>query len=409
MTRAGPLLLGLVIGTTSARAEQLSLRRALEYAAESAPEVRLAARLEAEARATRVGAGLITPVNPRANFDVRPSRETSGRALGFAGGLELAFDVSGAPALRVKEAAGRLAVARQGVGAARLAARHRAYRAYAAQQLARLRLVELGRAEAIARRVLAATEKRVAAGASGDTDTTSARVGLAKLRAEQIRAQAALVGRRMALLDALGSPPEAYLELSTPCDETALPATPGLGRSRELAISRRGELAELRARVALADVTLQRLRREVVPRVGVYGGVDASPASPVFGVVGLSVELPLLQRNQGPLAVGREVAETERTRLELARQRVLREVVGAHRAYDLAREQLRRISAEALPAADERLRLVELGWQAGRFDIFRLTAAAADAAELHLARVDALEACWQAWVGLLEATGAEGP
>ena len=48
---------------------------------------------------------------------------------------------------------------------------------------------------------------------------------------------------------------------------------------------------------------------------------------------------------------------------------------------------------------------MEIGWLAGRFDIFRVTTAARDVARVRGLRLDALEAAWVARVALDRAVG----
>lgn len=158
----------------------------------------------------------------------------------------------------------------------------------------------------------------------------------------------------------------------------------------------------------LLDATDQRLAREAFPRTGLYLGVDAAPLSPVFGIVGVSVELPIVQRNQGPRAVVAAQRSGENDRLELEARRVAREVVAAKEGYEARRAELRRLTTDALPAAERTYELVETGWRSGRFDVFRVTNAARDVARIRSLRLDALEAAWLERIALDRATGGGG-
>jgi outer membrane protein TolC len=139
--------------------------------------------------------------------------------------------------------------------------------------------------------------------------------------------------------------------------------------------------------------------------VGLYAGLDAAPYSAPFWSVGASVELPVVQRNQGPLAINTRERESEQARLELARRRVEREVMAAFSAYDARRAELRILVDEALPAASRNLDLIEMGWRSGRFDIFRVTAAARDLVRVKAMRLEALEAAWVERIALERAAG----
>ena len=171
------------------------------------------------------------------------------------------------------------------------------------------------------------------------------------------------------------------------------------------ALSHRPELARLRARLAVLAATEERLVTATFPRLGLYLSVDAAPVSPIFGAVGLSVELPVAQRNQGPRAVVEEARRAEVTRLDQQLRQVVRDVTAARESYEARRREFAILQSKALPAAEKTLELVETGWLAGRFDIFRVTSAARELGRVRVARVDALEAAWLDRVALDAAVG----
>ena len=59
------LPVALATATPEARAVELSLEQAMEYAAQHAPQVRIAESTLLEAKASRAGAGVVLPANPR--------------------------------------------------------------------------------------------------------------------------------------------------------------------------------------------------------------------------------------------------------------------------------------------------------------------------------------------------------
>jgi outer membrane protein TolC len=99
--------------------------------------------------------------------------------------------------------------------------------------------------------------------------------------------------------------------------------------------------------------------------------------------------------------------EGVRTRIELEARRLSRDVVAAWNAYEARRLELERITQRAMPAAAKTLSFAEAGWQAGRFDLFRLLTAARDALRLRANRIDVLEAAWLARIELERAVGEE--
>lgn len=400
----------VVVGATSAaRAEPagplaLSLKEAIQRAEQRAPDVVLAGHAIREAKAQRVGAGVVFPVNPRVSADARPPI-TGGTLhdIGYSANLEMFFDVGGAPSARVREAdrAGDLATADYSLE--RLRGRMAAWSAYLQVRVAETRIEETRSLVAIGERILRASRQRGAAGATGDIEETLATADLGQLRAAIESAGRQREEHVATLRELLDLPPTQAVLLTTPLEEP--PAPPEKDALVARAIESRPELAQIRARLALLDARHDRLDKERFPRLGAYVGVDAAPVSPIFGVLGLSVELPLFQRNQGPRAVVEAARATEMERQELQARRILREVMAIHAAYESRRNELKLISTTAVPAAERTLELVEQGWLAGRFDVFRVATAARDVARVRASRLDALEAAWLARIALDRAAG----
>jgi outer membrane protein, heavy metal efflux system len=385
----------------------LSLPDAVRRAMEQSPEVVNAERNIRTAEARRVGAGVIMPMNPRVSVDARPPVYGGGgyRDTGYGAMIDFLFDAGGAPAARIREADREATVARADFVFDRAAARLRAFTAYVHTQIAELRIAEIRSAMEISRRVVVAAQRRLATGAASELEATQAELDFALLQA----AEAAFIRERdqrlMDLRDVLDLSPTVALDLTSPVDEP-----PRLSDAQvyvDRALRRHPALAALQARVHLLDATEVRLEREIFPRVGVYAGVDAAPLSPVYGLLGLSLELPFAQRNQGPRAVTARQREGVRTRIELEARRLSRDVVAAWNAYEARRLELERITQRAMPAAAKTLSFAEAGWQAGRFDLFRLLTAARDALRLRANRIDVLEAAWLARIELERAVGEE--
>jgi cobalt-zinc-cadmium efflux system outer membrane protein len=400
--------------TREARAEtpardtlSLSLPDAVKRAVEQAPEVIQGQQAIRTAEARRVGAGVILPTNPRVSVDARPPLHGGGdyRDTGYGAMLDVLFDVGGAPAARIAEADREVGVARADFAFERAEARLRAFAAYVQTQIAELRIAEARSALEISRRVLAAAERRVVAGAASDLEAASAELDVALLQASEASFLRERDAHLMDLRDVLDLGATVAVELTSPVEEPPPLAEPRVYVDR--ALRHHPALAALHARVQLLDSTEHRLEREVFPKVGAYAGVDAAPLSPVYGVLGVSVELPFAQRNQGPRAVTARAREGVKTRLELQARRLSRDVVAAWNAYEARRLELERLTQRAMPAAARTLSFAESGWQAGRFDLFRLLTAARDALKLRANRIDVLEAAWIARIELERAVGEE--
>lgn len=387
-----------------AGALSLTVEEAIARAEARAPSVRLATHALAEANARRVGAGLVVPANPRVSLEARPPlRGDWLGSRGWAGTVEVPLDLGGAPAARVREARRLADVATVDVRVERAAARAAAWTAYVRSVIAAERIGQTQALVGIAERILAASEERERVGASAEIEQSLARGELAELGAELEATMLDREQRIAELREVLDAPAGAPLVLSSKVEEpTDVPKTEALV---ERALARRPELeADLR-RVALLDATDERLSRETFPRIGPFLGVDAAPDSPTFGIVGVSVEIPVWQRNQGPRAVVRATRAAEVERRELDRRRIAREVATARAEYESARARLDALTRRALPAVERTLELAEAGWRSGRFDLFRLTSAARDVARVRGLRLQALESAWVQRIALDRAVG----
>lgn len=418
--RAWPLVASLLFHVIPARAEapavppatapaleMLTLEDALAMARERAPEVSLARYAVREAEARRVGAGVRLPTNPRLSLDARPVlRGGSPSDVGYAATVDALFEVNGAPGARRAEADRAVDVASADLRVGRLDARARTFAAYVRARVAEMRRDEVRFAVELAERVLAASSERTAFGAAGDIERTLAESELGTLRAAASAREEEVLRASMELRDALDLPATAPLKLVTTLDDPGAATAPAL--LADAAQRGRADLEAIRRRAELLSATEERLAREAFPKVGGYVGVDSSPLSPTFGVVGLSVELPLAQRNQGPRARAAAQREAELERLALGTRRVARDVYAAHAAYEARRRELKILTDEALPSAQRTLDLATTGWRSGRFDIFRVTSAARDLARVRALRLDALESAWLEKIALERAAATEG-
>lgn len=404
MTRVVQVGLWLALAS-SAQATPLSLSQAIERAAVSAPEVQLAARVVQEAEATRVGAGVFLPTNPRLFADYRrlATQPAIDPLNGYNVGLDGTLEVSGAGFKRLEEAERRVALAESELHATRSRARVRAWVAFVEVQVARERIAILEEALATATRVETASRERQKNGVAGEPDVAASSLELATVRLQLDEAHRLEQLAHADLRHVLDLAPDAPLEL-----EGTLAAPGEAGVEADLvrrALEQRPELATVRARLALLEASDARLAREALPSLTFNLGFDAAPASPIFGYAGLGVTLPVAQRNQGPRALARAQLDTERLRVETELRRVHREVASSRRAYAARLRQLDTFARDALPAARRNEDLVEEGWKAGRFDIFRLTAATRELNRVRREHLETLLAAWTDYVELQRASG----
>jgi cobalt-zinc-cadmium efflux system outer membrane protein len=384
---------------------ELTLDEAVARALARAPEAVVGARAVEAAAASRVGAALRVSGNPRISGDFRPNLDRNlDAAPGFGAMAEVRLDVFGAPGARVDEANRRVGLATAELEVARLDARLGAIAAYVRVQLAEEYRAASDELLRIAERVLGAVRERIAAGAASDIDLTSAELAVADARAERAEAEAARLVAYRELATLLDLDPDERPALVTPV--AALPEPPSEAALSRASARSHPDVAAIDARAALLEATSTRLARELAPQIGVYAGLDQAPASPLFGLLGLSIELPVFQRNQGPRAVADAERAMEEARGDLVARRIARDLWLWRDAYVARRDAAAALDAEAVPAATRRLALVEEGWRLGRLDIFRVTTARDDLLRVRARRIAALGEAWSTWLALERAMGA---
>ena len=177
---------------------------------------------------------------------------------------------------------------------------------------------------------------------------------------------------KIRLLELVGEPDyeragrlEVNNQLQTPKVELNLAAL------KESALVNRPDLKVAAAEVSLAESTIKlersRAKGEVTPYVGYKRvGVDNTV------LAGVTVPLPLGNRNQTGIARAEAQQKVAETNLSLTRNRALAEVEAAYRAYETAREQVRAYETGLLSQADES-REIQLGaYQEGAAELIAL-------------------------------------
>jgi cobalt-zinc-cadmium efflux system outer membrane protein len=144
-----------------------------------------------------------------------------------------------------------------------------------------------------------------------------------------------------------------------------------LAQLKETALINRPEIKVAEAELALAESSIKlersRAKGEVTPYVGYKRvGVDNTV------LAGVTVPLPIGNRNQSGIARAEAEQKVSETNLNLVRNRTLAEVEAAYRGYETAREQVRAYEAGLLKQADES-REIQLGaYQEGATELITL-------------------------------------
>jgi len=361
--RACVLTLLLALASQSASAVEqplLSLDSALARAFANNPEL-AAARWEIDiAQGARQQAGLIP--NPVLSVDAedtrRDSRTTSvklSQALELGGKRGARIDV----ASRGQElAALELERRRNQLRADVLDAYYTALRAQERTQLA-------GRSLALAERGVAVAQGRVNAGKASPVEATRAQVQLAEVRLELNRGQMEQDNayRRLAMVTGAATSDFAGVQ-EQPQALAALPAPAQLlGRLPETTELR---LAEQEVVQREASLGLEKAQRIPDLDVSVGSQYDASARERV-NLVGLSMPLPLFNRNQGNVLSAARRADQARDLRNATELRLRTETRQALEQWNTARGEVQSFNQTILPAAQRAVDSATQGFEMGKF------------------------------------------
>lgn len=384
----------------------LTLDEALARAESASPLVRRA-RAEREAVAAReVGASLLFPTNPFVSGAVGPVREGAARGLGVRLHAEQTVEVAGQRGTRRRLVAASVRVAELREGVARAETRARVRAAYVGAQLAGAQ-VEAARArEALVEKLLSAVEARASAGAASDVDLAQARLERGAARGARVDATLAAAEALSRLRPLIGLPAARSVVLDRRL-ATPLPPPGDLPTLLVRAEERRTELAALGAQKAEIDADLERLRREAIPSPTLFIELERDLPGQLLAVGGIGLPLPAWRRGQGEIAL----AQAERRRLDDERDLVARDVAAeverAFQSEESAREMSGVLEHEVLPAATQAIALMTEGWEAGKFDLFRLLQTSRDASEARRLYLETLGKFWTASIALDRAVGLQ--
>lgn len=144
-----------------------------------------------------------------------------------------------------------------------------------------------------------------------------------------------------------------------------------LAQLKETALAHRPEIKVAEAELALAQSSIKLERSRAKGEVTPYAGYKRVGVDNTL-LAGVTVPLPIGNRNQSGIARAEAEEKVSETNLNLVRNRTLAEVEAAYRAYETAREQVRAYEAGLLKQADES-REIQLGaYQEGATELITL-------------------------------------
>jgi cobalt-zinc-cadmium efflux system outer membrane protein len=399
---------------------QLTLERLLELAVRNHPDVGAAQARALAARGRLVQAGLYP--NPQVNY-LGDEIGNRNNAAGFEG-AQITQNIVTAHKLPLARAA-----AARGVEAADWQALTQWHNVRTRVRLAYHELLSAGSAvEAnralldVAQQGLDAAEKLLKGGTGTQPDVLRARAARdqAEVAVEVARRRLEAATRLLATAVGLQDLP-AFPQPGK--DGTAKPVVVGkLDRPapvfdweplRGAVLERSSEVQEARAMVLQAEKLLERARADVCPDIFVLvRPTYFLEQRTTVAQVQLGATLPLFNRNQGNILAAE--AEVARTRAEVGRIELslVERLAASYQRYQAARRQVASYRDQVLPAAEESLRLIEVGYERGdpKYDYTALLQAQQTLVTARLGLVQALSELWRGVseiLGLLQVDGEQ--
>ena len=353
------------------------VRRALASNAELA-----AARLDIERARARLSQAGLRP-NPTLDFE-----QTTGRFTGAAGesevsvGLAVPLELGGKRRRRIE-----LARAEFEAAGAEVADRERRLandvRALYAEALASIR--ELGTLEELNNIDLQTTrfiQARVNEGETAPIELNQLRVEVERLRSRRALVEGRLQASLLKLKSLTGVPANELVRLREDIASPGLAPPPtSLEAATDIALRSRPDLKLARLNVEVAQAGLRLARSYAVPDVTAFTkysqGRSVFDDTPV-GVLtdrdklvtfGVSVGIPIFNRNQGAKAEATAAIIQAERRLEFVEAIVRSEVQSAFARYEAARAAVSTFEQGVIPRSTENIRTIRAAYQIGAFSI----------------------------------------
>lgn len=343
----------------------LTLREAMRLVQELNPELAASAREIGALEGATLQAGLWR--NPQLSIDVEDIGATQGRGLQRFTTIRIgqAIELGGKRQARVTAATLSQEVATQAYEAKRLELLARVADAFvdvlAGQERTRLAADSV----ALAQEVVTAVARRVQAGKAPPIEETKAKLALSSARIEQEQARRDLAAGRKRITLLWGNPsPRFDQALGNLVSVAALPSFDVLAERvrRNPAATRDRKSVEQRNAV----LALERTRR--VPDIAVVAGVrNYSLTGENAPQIGVSIALPLFDRNQGNLLEAHRRLDKAEDERDATAFRLQSELAQAYEALLAATSEIGVLRDEVLPGASSAFKVANRGYELGKF------------------------------------------
>ncbi|HBL31601.1 MAG TPA: hypothetical protein DD490_32670 [Acidobacteria bacterium] len=384
----------------------LTLEQALQTAFERSPEL-TARRAEVEEFRARLVTARTYPYNPEVSADGARRSGPSGSSTDR--GLEVSqeIEIGGQRGRRVAVATASLTAAEARFRRDQRVLAGRVALAFAEALRAR-ELLRIDEADAtLARDLLAIEERRLEAGKATQIELNLARAAAGRSVRRVELAKGAYMEARSALAEAIGLPPAAPPEPLGDLAGTAagMSGLPPLAELVQTALDNREDLAAFRSQeeAARAEIALeQSLAR---PNLVASAFQDREEGTDDISGVGLTIGIPLFNRNRGRIAEAGAAAQRISAESATARLAVEREVASAYAIYQAANAAAQGLGEQVIGSLEENLGLLQRSMEAGKISRTEIFVLRREFVESQREYLDALSQALQARVQLDLAAG----
>ncbi len=380
---------------TEGGAAALTLAQVLSRVFERNPELSVS-RLEIEAATARV-----TQAGQRPNPEITAEAENLSTPAVGAGVFQYTestlqfsqrLETGGKRNLRVGAARKDVAVASgqfETKKADLIASASQAFAEVLAEQQRTANQQELSR---LAQQTYSAVVDRVTAGKVSPVEQTRAAVALASAQLEEEKQQQALVAAKDRLAALWGG---SHREVPAVQAAFEIPPVPSDLPPSCIANSPDLQLAAAAIASRTAALTLELASRK--PDLTFSAGFRRlNLDNQEVWVAGVSLPLPIFDKRQGSIAEARVRLEQSRAQAKSIEWRIRADLAQAQHNHDIALQQAKALSANALPAAKEAEAAVEEGYRLGKFDLLNVLDAQRTFAELQGKYIEAVASGLQA-------------
>jgi cobalt-zinc-cadmium efflux system outer membrane protein len=390
------------------------VRRALSANAELA-----AARLEIERARARLRQAGLRP-NPSIDFE-----QMTGRLTGSAGerqtsiGLSVPLELGGQRVRRIDLARAELEAAEAEVmdRERRLASDVRAAYVEALAALRELEVTQnLNTLDVETARIV---EARVTEGDAAPLELNLLRAEIDRLRARRALVEGRLQAAFLRLKQIVGVPADETLRLREGLTAPLLPEPPvSLEAAVEIALRTRPDLRLARLTEEVAQAGYRLVRAQAAPQVTAFTrytdsrtSFDRTPVGPLFDrdkllSFGVSIILPILNRNQGAKTEAQLAITQAQRRREFIESVVRAEVAAAYRRYEAAQASLQTYEQGVIARSTQNVQTVRAAYEVGAFRISELLSEQRRLIDSQREMTEALAERYRALADLQAALGA---